>query len=207
MISEKRKKLVQSELIRKLLHISGILCVPLSSYSVSLTLFLLYSALIIYLILELLRLRGKSPRLTCSMLTLVSRGREYEGIVLGPVTLVMGIVSVLVLFPIFPAKLGIIALTVGDGTASLIGRLWGNIRPKIFFGKSLEGSLACFLSTFIVFLYVGISFPAACIFALITACIEVLPLGNFDNILIPLTVSFCSFTSGVVPYIQDYLIG
>lgn len=206
-MGQDRKNLLRGELIRKLLHISGVLCVPLASYNTSFTIFLLYMAVIFYIGLELLRLNSKGMRFTRAVLILVSRDKEDKGIVLGPITLAMGVIFVLVLFPLFPAQLGIIALTVGDGAASLIGRLWGRVRPAFLMGKSLEGSLACFLAVFISFLIMGLSWPSACVLALVASCVEVLPLGNFDNIFIPVVVSGCAFARGVLPYIYHYLIG
>ncbi len=203
---QNRKNLLRSELVRKLLHISGVLCVPLASYNTLFTIFLLYVAVIFYIGQELLRLNGKGLPLARAVLILASRNEEDKGIVLGPVTLAMGVIFVLVLFPLFPAQLGIIALTLGDGAASLIGRLWGRVRPRFLMGKSLEGSLACFVATCAAFLVMGLSCPAACALALVACCVEALPLGNFDNIFIPVIVSGCAFARGVLPYIHSYLI-
>lgn len=92
--------------------------------------------------------------------------------------------------------------------ASLIGRLWGRIRPRFLMGKSLEGFVACFVSTCFVFHLMGLSWPASLALAFVASCVEILPLGNFDNIFIPLIVSGCAFARGVVPYIiKNYLIG
>lgn len=182
------------------------MCVPLSSYSTHLTILLLSFCLVIYLILEVLRLLGRGNKLLVPVVLVASRGYEREGIILGPITLACGIILVLIIFPLFPAQVGIIALTIGDGVSSLVGRLWGRIRPRCFFGKSLEGSLACMLGTFIILLCLPVYWPFALVLAFLTMVVEVLPLGCFDNIAIPLCLSSLTFFWGVLPYTLTHLM-
>ncbi|RMH06683.1 MAG: phosphatidate cytidylyltransferase [Aquificota bacterium] len=81
------------------------------------------------------------------------------------------------------ASVGVVVLGVGDAFASLVGMRWGKRR---IMGKSLEGSLAFFLSTFVVLLpFLGVF--KAFLIAFVCTFVELLPLE--DNLTIPLSAS------------------
>ena len=75
------------------------------------------------------------------------------------------------IFAIFPKKfamLGLIALTFGDGFATVIGKKYGNLKHLHNPNKTLEGSLSGFIATFFVsFLFVKpwLAFVNAFVFA------------------------------------------
>jgi dolichol kinase len=108
--------------------------------------------------------------------------------VLGPVTLGIGALLALLLFPSPAACIGIYALAFGDGFAALIGKLFGRIRPAFLFGKSVEGSLACFTAVFISAWLVSRSFTVAFTAAFVATAVEALPLEDYDNVALPLVV-------------------
>jgi dolichol kinase len=110
--------------------------------------------------------------------------------VLGPVTLGIGALLALMLFPSPAACIGIYALAFGDGFAGLIGRLYGKYRPAFLLGKSLEGSFACFTATFICAYFVSQSYSISLLAAFAATAIEALPLEDYDNIALPLAVGF-----------------
>ncbi|MEN3034367.1 MAG: phosphatidate cytidylyltransferase [Aquificaceae bacterium] len=83
------------------------------------------------------------------------------------------------------AVAGIITLAVGDAFAGLIGQSFARIK---IFSKSLEGSLAFFLSSSLA-LYFFVPFPLGLLLALLGALIELLPSPVDDNFSIPLGVS------------------
>jgi len=112
---------------------------------------------------------------------------------LGPVTLGTGAFLSLLVFPPVAASIAVFALAFGDGTASLAGKFFGHIRPPFLFGKSLEGSLACFLGIFLSAYFVTIhEGKGDWRIALIAACTglitELLPFRDWDNIIIPMAV-------------------
>ena len=110
------------------------------------------------------------------------------------------LVSALLCVLFFPKVIAINAFTIliiSDTTAALIGRRFGRHR---FLAKSLEGSLAFFVSAVLVILVApkidqlpmeyGIGFIAAAI----GTVMEALPLKIDDNILVPLSVGISLWT-------------
>ena len=86
-----------------------------------------------------------------SELTLIaSREKDRNGFVLGPVTLGLGAMLSLLLYPLPAASLAIYALAFGDGIASLAGTIVRGPRIPLFGGKTISGSLACFVAVFVV---------------------------------------------------------
>jgi dolichol kinase len=180
-----------SELVRKSLHFLIALAPVLASYHKTYTLALLAGGTLAYTVMEVLRRRGLKIPLVSSLTVFASRRRDRGRFVLGPVTLGMGAFLTLLLFPPDTAAIGVYALAFGDGTASLAGKFSG--RLPFLFGKSVEGSLACFLGTLISAYLVSqqmanrgyIAFMAAC-----TATVtELLPVRDWDNIIIPLATA------------------
>jgi dolichol kinase len=108
---------------------------------------------------------------------------------MGPVSLGLGAILVLAIFPLPTAAIAIYALAFGDGFASLLGKPFGRIKPAFLLGKSVEGSLACFLAVFYCTWSVSRSLSVSLGVALTATMVEALPLDDFDNIAIPLAVA------------------
>ena len=183
----------RAELIRKALHFLIAFAPVLAAVNKIFTLVLLAIGIIAYMVMECLRQRGKTIPLVSHLTVAASRRRDMGRFVLGPVTLGLGAFLPLLFFPLPAASIAIYALAFGDGTASLAGKFFGRIRPSFLLGKSLEGSLACFLGTFIsAWLYTVHTGNKSIITALAAACTaavaELLPLKDWDNALIPMAV-------------------
>jgi phytol kinase len=176
------------ELIRKFLHMSMVMIVPISYYQLYLAILAIAAASCLYIISEILRLHLGFIGIIGSVTRMATRHTKPQDIDFGPLTLSFGILLVLILFPRHIASTGIVALTIGDGLASLVGRTWGKHRPAFLFGKSIEGTLSCWVGCTIAFIILQISWPIAIALGLITAIIELLPLKSLDNLLIPLIV-------------------
>ena len=88
---------------------------------------------------------------------------------------------------IYPDRVAVLAsllyLAFGDAGAALFGKRFG--KHKLFWGKSLEGSLACFLICLCVGLFL-FSFPLALAGALVATLIELIPWPLNDNFWMPL---------------------
>jgi dolichol kinase len=102
----------------------------------------------------------------------------------------LGALLALLLYPSPAASIAIYALAFGDGFASLIGKIFGRCRPDFMLGKSIEGSLACFGAVFVTAYGVSRSFKAAVIAAVTATLVEALPLKDYDNIALPISVGF-----------------
>ncbi|MBR2108204.1 MAG: phosphatidate cytidylyltransferase, partial [Treponema sp.] len=102
----------------------------------------------------------------------------------------IGIICAALLLPAEAAKVGIFALSFGDGTASLVGKVIGRIVIPFSGGKTVAGSLTCFIAVYISCFCVCQNAFTSLIIALFAMLIEVLPLKDFDNIVIPIFVGF-----------------
>ncbi|MBR5400585.1 MAG: phosphatidate cytidylyltransferase [Treponema sp.] len=181
----KDSKTILKELFRKSIHIcSSAVPFLLASYYW----YTIYGLLIIvsiYYLCEIARLEGH-PVLLISLITeTASRQRDEYKFVLGPVTLVLGIVFAALVLPPEYAAVGIFALAFGDGLASLVGKIFGRIKIPFTGGKTLEGSLACFTAVFISTLCATKNILISLAVAFTAMFIEVMPLGDWDNMLIP----------------------
>jgi len=183
----------KTELIRKSLHFLIALVPLLAGFNRPFTLILLAAGTLAYVIMEGLRQKGIHVPLISKLTVVASRRRDMGRFVLGPVTLGAGAFLPLLVFSPVAASIAVFALAFGDGTASLAGKFFGRVRPPFLFGKSLEGSLACFLGIFLSAYFVTIHEGNGNLrLALVAACTglvtELLPFRDWDNIIIPMAV-------------------
>ena len=179
---------ILKELFRKLIHLCSAFVLLFASFSKTLTLALLAAALVLYSASEFLRLKGIRIPLVSKVTEAAARKRDENRFVLGPVTLVAGIMLALAIWKIEFATLGIFALAFGDGLASLFGKLFGRIHIPFTNGKTAAGSLTCFAAVLISsFLVLGNSFESL-VLAFIAMILEMLPMTDFDNIVLPVMI-------------------
>jgi dolichol kinase len=177
---------LSSEVVRKCLHFLIALSPLLSSLNRIYTLILLAAGTVCYALMEALRRSGRRIPVISALTDYASRRRDKGRFVLGPLTLGLGAFLTLLIFPPETAAIAVYALAFGDGTASLAGKLSGRLRPSFLFGKSVEGSLACFAGTFISAYLVSFSMRTALIAATAATLTELPPIRDWDNIIIPL---------------------
>jgi dolichol kinase len=189
---------LRSEILRKSIHFLIALSPLLAVLNYPVTVILLSVGILGYVQMEGLRLAGFRVPLVSGLTSLASRSRDRGRFVLGPVTLGLGALLALVMYPAPAASIAIYALAFGDGFASLIGRFFGRIRPAFLRGKSLEGSLACFIAVLIAAYQVSRDYRLALIAAFAATVTEALPLEDYDNLALPLVVGLVvSVLSGV----------
>ncbi|MCR4900830.1 MAG: phosphatidate cytidylyltransferase [Treponema sp.] len=182
----KDSKTILKELFRKSIHICS---ATLPWFFVNYywyTVYGLYIIVVLYYFCEIARLEGHPIPVVSLITETASRSRDECKFVLGPVTLVFGIVLAALLLPLECAKIGIFALAFGDGLASLGGKLFGHVKIPHAGGKTLEGSLTCFIAVCVSTWYVCRNIPASLLVAFSAMIIEVFPLGDWDNMLIPI---------------------
>ena len=176
---------LRKEFFRKTIHICTAF-VPLFLHIARLPAILcLGAAGISYIVAESLRWNGHEIPLISDITAAAARKRDENKFVLGPVTLVAGIITTALLWNENAAAVGIFALAFGDGLASLAGKTFGKIRVPYTHGKTVEGSLTCFAAIFSSTFFVTNRCDMALTVAVAGALIEVLPLKDFDNLLIP----------------------
>lgn len=190
----KKRSSLTSELIRKIIHML-IGFVPLfAARDLQTTIYVVALGLFAYTFNEYLRYKGKRSCSLVSRITeLASRERDRGHFVLGPSTLLLGVLFALVFFPHPASALAIYALAFGDGLASLVGKVWGRIGPSYLGGKTLEGSFACFLAVYLASLGVLHDVGSALLTAVFATFLEAIPLKDYDNILIPLGTGLFTF--------------
>jgi dolichol kinase len=180
----------KSEIIRKAIHFLIALTPFMAVINKPFTVVFLMIGISGYAVMEYLRLSGIEVPVISSLTSMASRPREINRFVMGPVTLGLGALLALLLFPSHIAAIAIYALAFGDGFAGLIGKCFGKWRPAFLCGKSIEGSFACFFMVFISAYAVSGSIRISVIAAFTAMVIESLPLEDYDNLILPVTVGF-----------------
>ncbi len=172
------------EFRRKGIHACSLL-VPLSAgVNYLLTLGLLVAITIVYAASEWARLNGIKFPFLSFVTRLCVRSSERRKFAIAPVTLALGVVLSLVLFPTLVACVTIAILACADSIATIVGKFYGKIRIPYNSKKSLEGTAAFFITAFIcAVIYVPLK--TALIVSLVSCIIESLPVKH-DNITIPL---------------------
>ena len=176
---------VQTELFRKGIHIMVALVPAMATINIMITELLLASAVVVYSVCELYRISGRSVVLISGITAAAARKRDDGHFVLGPVTLAVGAMLALMLYPSTAAAVAIYALAFGDSAASLVGKLFGRISIPGFGNKTLEGTLACMAAVYTSTFIVTSDVRGALIVAVIASLIELIPVKDLDNILIP----------------------
>ena len=192
-VERQRLNAIFKELFRKSIHICSSFVPLFLKLAYWPVIALLLLALIFYTLSEILRSKGIELPLISKVTEIAARKRDENHFVLGPVTLVCGILLAALLLPLDCARVGIFALAFGDGLASLMGKLIGKITIPGAHGKTAAGSLTCFFAVFIsTFCCCGNCLIALTV-ALCAMFIEILPLSDFDNLIIPPAIGFVYF--------------
>jgi phytol kinase len=183
---------IETELVRKSIHIMIGIVPSLAALNLGVTAAMLASGILFYIYCELLRLRGYEITIISKVTAMASRRRDAGRFVLGPVTLGSGALLALLLFPEPAAAIAIYALAFGDGLSSLIGRIFGSIKIPFTGGKSIEGSLTCFLAVFAAAYGKTANARGSLIVAFVAMVAEAAPTRDMDNFILPLAVGLCA---------------
>ncbi|MBM4316586.1 MAG: hypothetical protein FJ116_03785 [Deltaproteobacteria bacterium] len=196
---------------RKFYHfMMGMVCFSLYAFLVEKTTALLLLALIGGPLVVLDFLRLKSPEMNDVALRLFGKimRREELKSVSGNSFFVIGLFTVVAIFPKPIVLLSVIYLAIGDPVAAVVGSLYG--RHKLVGKKSLEGALANLGSTAIATLlmgtgYFGMPLEKAILFGVmggtVSVVAELLPAPIDDNFTIPVASSLLlSVLTLVIPF-------
>ena len=180
---------IRKELVRKSIHITIALVPVLAGINFLITVLMLSTGILIYVVNETARISGRSGGFISRLTILASRPAEH-GFVWGPVTLGLGALAALLYYPDPASVIAIYALAFGDGIASLVGKLWGRVRIMWLGGKTLVGSFACFLAVLLSSWFVLEDLVLALISAAVATILEMIPIKDVDNLIIPLGTGF-----------------
>lgn len=196
-MSQNQNEKVRTELVRKSIHMMVAFVPSFAKIHLGGTMLLLASALLLYTLAEALRVSGRSVFLVSVITDAANRNRNRGLFVMGPVTLVLGAMLSLLLYPSDAASIAIYALAFGDGFSSLIGRLYGKVQIPYSGGKTFAGSFACLLAVFFSSFSVTGQLSQAAAIALGASFLEMLPSKDLDNIIIPLGAGAIAVLGGV----------
>jgi dolichol kinase/phosphoserine phosphatase len=138
----------------------------------------------LYTLSEVGRLNGRPLPLLGNVTAACIRREERRGLVTGPITMALGVIMSLLLFPGNVALVVIWILAFADTAATLVGKTWKGRPLPYNRSKSVAGSLTFLLVAFFCTLFY---FPplSALFVAMVSCLLESLPLKD-DNISLPL---------------------
>ncbi len=177
--------MIKKELFRKTIHMMSSFLPFFYYFNKALVMIGLLSVTLLYFISEVLRYNNIKIPIISGVTELAARSRDEGKIVLGPITLALGVFLSFTFFDYRIAIIAIFALSFGDGVASLFGKIIEGPKIPLTFGKTVSGSLGCFIVLFIVYLSCGIELKQSFLIALFATVIEAFPSGDYDNLLIP----------------------
>ena len=123
------------EFRRKGVHFGAVLVPVLAGINFSITLNLLMAITVLFIFSELLRLNGVSLPVISLITRLCIRTREQRHFTIAPVTLSLGIILSLLLFPKLIAGVVIFIVAFSDSIATVIGRFYGRVKIPYNQGK------------------------------------------------------------------------
>ena len=175
------------DLIRETIHIGSFLVPIVCQYFLNpyWMLWLIFAVTILYAVSELARLEGRDLPILSSITWRATTKTELYEFATAPILFASGIMLSLVLFPPPISYATIAILTLGDGFATIFGKIFGRIQFPFNKGRTLEGSICGFAFAFVgATLFVNPS--KALVGALVGMIVESLPLPLSDNIMVPL---------------------
>ena len=184
--------LLAAELKRKAIHLAS-LAIPLGYYVSPASWYVwwergLLAAVILSLAIEVFRLNHPRTRHVFRHFFGELLRNHEEATLLGSTYLLIACLLTIHLFPKPVAVLALCFLIVGDTVAAIVGKWIGRIP---IFGKTLEGSLACFAVCYgLTAVMPGIPFPVGLVGAAVATLFELLPIPLDDNFRIPLSAGF-----------------
>lgn len=184
------------ELIRKAIHLLVAIVPPLASLHFQLAMGLIAAGTLFYIAAETMRLAGIRVTLVSDLTVAAAREREC-GFVLGPVTLGIGTMLALLLYPLPASLIAIYALAFGDAAASVIGIAVGGPRIPLNRTKTVAGSLSCLSAVLLVTVVLTADPLLAIVVSAVAMIIEALSPRDLDNLLLPVGVGIVVHVAAV----------
>jgi dolichol kinase len=172
------------ELRRKAVHACSMFIPFLSGVNFHMTLMLLFTITVLYTISEWVRLNGIRFPVFGLITRLCVRSNEMRQFTFAPLTLAVGVILSLVFFSEIIACVVIVILAFADSFATSVGKFYGRVKIPYNRKKSVEGSVAFFVTALICAVFF-LPLKTALIASFVSCLIETIPF-KFDNISIPL---------------------
>jgi len=138
-----------TENARKAVHLLALLVPPVSELtSKPLVVAVLSTITIVYVIGEVLRLKGHSLPIITPITVKMSRPGERTSFIVRPAYFAIGIILALILYPSAIAYASICILAIGDSAAAIVGERFGHRR--IIRRKTVEGFAAGLIAAFLL---------------------------------------------------------
>lgn len=184
---------IKYEIFRKFFHIFSLII--LVFYGINFWIGLASNILfmILYLSSEVFRITKKKILFFKNISNIILKSRKIlpNKVSFPPVLLFLGILIsyCLVMGPF--NYIGIFSVCLGDGFASLAGKLIPSF--KLVNGKTVSGSFVVFCATFFSYYYFFPYLTAALILGILAVLVELFDVENYDNLFLPLVVSTSSY--------------
>ncbi len=183
----KDSKSFNLELRRKLVHISGIIFVPIfiTINDKHLIIILLFSTIIILLLISY----SYKKFGMFSFLKLFERVEDLKTFpAKGAIFFFLGLIIVAVISDIKTLIIATLILSLSDGFSTIVGKAFGKRPLPYNKNKTLEGTIVFFLISFLILINFYDIFSSI-IFSLIVSIVESLNLKINDNLSIPVTLA------------------
>ncbi|BCR21839.1 hypothetical protein [Borrelia sp. HM] len=186
-------KNIKFEIYRKFFHISTLTF--LLFYKMNFWIGFVFSLFFIflYLTLEIFRIMEINLFFLKGISEIIVNSREissYKKVSLSPIFLVISIFCTYCFIPAPFSYIGIFSACLGDGLASLFGKMIPSF--KLVNNKTFSGSVIVFLVAFIVFYYFFPNFLLALIIGFGAMLVELFDFKKYDNLFLPLGIATLS---------------
>lgn len=191
------KKPNTQEILRKMVHILGVLLIPamymFGKLNVAAFCALASFFLIFYPSLQERfehRLLKRVMMRISDFIDFVERKAEKKLFIryAGAIYFFLAAAAVIFIFPVEIASIAIAVLSLGDGFSALVGSIWGKHKLSFNKAKSWEGTLAFFIASLAGCMYLT-SLNVALMVSLIGTFVEMLPVNMDDNLSVPIVVA------------------
>ncbi|OJH15306.1 membrane protein [Borreliella bissettiae] len=184
---------IKYEIFRKFFHVFSL--IVLVFYGINFWIGLVSNILfmILYLSSEIFRITNKKLLFFENISNIILKSRKIlpNKVSFSPVFLFLGILMsyCLAMHPF--NYIGIFSVCLGDGFASLVGKLIPSF--KLVNNKTISGSFVVFCVTFFSYYYFFPHLTVALILGILAVLVELFDSANYDNLFLPLVVSISSY--------------
>lgn len=170
------------------MHLLSLLVPAVTFFSLRMAQVILIAAIFFYAYAEWRKVKGEKFG-PAGFIQKMQRDEEKQAWARAPLFLAIGVLAAITLFSWKASMIGIYQVGFCDTVAALAGRKWGRTRLPFMTRKTYVGTAAFFLAALPVMM-IFLPSSKAIVLALVGAFLESLPFKDWDNLTIPIVVSF-----------------